>query len=154
VPGTPTYVNNGSPMVGDAGLLHVGARYYDPQVGRFTSSDAVLSEHPYLYCEHEPDAGDPSGMVYIDINIAFTIPVPIGNIPVPFTFGGGFQYGNTRPGGKLGWHPYFNVGLGWPPRLSWSLHSLWDYITPGAFVGYGMYILPASETEGARAEGV
>jgi len=23
-------------------------------VGRFTSRDAVLSEHPYLYCEHEP----------------------------------------------------------------------------------------------------
>jgi len=22
--------------------------------GRFTSRDAVLSEHPYLYCEHEP----------------------------------------------------------------------------------------------------
>jgi RHS repeat-associated protein len=39
---------------GDAGLLHVGARYYDPQVGRFISRDAVLSEHPYLYCEHEP----------------------------------------------------------------------------------------------------
>ncbi|MDW8321237.1 MAG: RHS repeat-associated core domain-containing protein, partial [Armatimonadota bacterium] len=39
---------------GDAGLLHVGARYYDPQVGRFLSRDAVLSEHPYLYCEHEP----------------------------------------------------------------------------------------------------
>ncbi|MGQ9486798.1 MAG: RHS repeat-associated core domain-containing protein [Armatimonadota bacterium] len=38
----------------DAGLLHVGARYYDPQVGRFISRDAVLSEHPYLYCEHEP----------------------------------------------------------------------------------------------------
>ena len=38
---------------GDAGLLHVGARYYDPQVGRFLSRDVVLSEHPYLYCEHE-----------------------------------------------------------------------------------------------------
>jgi len=47
---------------GDAGLLHVGARYYDPQVGRFTSRDAVLSEHPYLYCEHEPvNNADPSG---------------------------------------------------------------------------------------------
>jgi RHS repeat-associated protein len=47
---------------GDAGLLHVGARYYDPQVGRFISRDAVLSEHPYLYCEHEPvNSVDPSG---------------------------------------------------------------------------------------------
>ncbi len=47
---------------GDAGLLHVGARYYDPQVGRFISRDAVLSEHPYLYCEDDPvNAVDPSG---------------------------------------------------------------------------------------------
>ncbi len=47
---------------GDAGLLHVGARFYDPQVGRFISRDAVLSEHPYLYCEHEPvNRVDPSG---------------------------------------------------------------------------------------------
>lgn len=46
----------------DTGLLHVGARYDDPQVGRFISRDAVLSEHPYLYCEHEPVNGaDPSG---------------------------------------------------------------------------------------------
>jgi RHS repeat-associated protein len=49
---------------GDAGLLHVGARYYDPQVGRFVSRDAVLSEHPYLYCEHEPvNSVDPSGNI-------------------------------------------------------------------------------------------
>ncbi len=47
---------------GDAGLLHVGARYYDPQVGRFISRDPVLSEHPYLYCQHEPvNKVDPSG---------------------------------------------------------------------------------------------
>ncbi len=39
---------------GDAGLMHVGARYYDAQVGRFITRDTVLSEHPYLYCEHEP----------------------------------------------------------------------------------------------------
>jgi hypothetical protein len=47
---------------GDAGLMHVGARYYDAQVGRFITRDTVLSEHPYLYCEHEPVSRvDPSG---------------------------------------------------------------------------------------------
>jgi RHS repeat-associated protein len=47
---------------GDAGLVHVGARYYDAQVGRFTSRDTVLTEHPYLYCEHDPvNATDPTG---------------------------------------------------------------------------------------------
>ncbi|MCX6360879.1 MAG: RHS repeat-associated core domain-containing protein [Armatimonadetes bacterium] len=47
---------------GDAGLTHVGARYYDAQVGRFITRDTVLSEHPYLYCEHEPVGFvDPSG---------------------------------------------------------------------------------------------
>jgi RHS repeat-associated protein len=47
---------------GDAGLMHVGARYYDAQVGRFITRDTLLSEHPYLYCEHEPvDHVDPDG---------------------------------------------------------------------------------------------
>ncbi|MCL6476201.1 MAG: RHS repeat-associated core domain-containing protein [Firmicutes bacterium] len=56
---------------GDAGLLHVGARYYDPQVGRFISRDAVLSEHPYLYCEHEPvNHVDPSGRCWVAIAAA------------------------------------------------------------------------------------
>jgi len=49
---------------GDAGLMHVGARYYDAQVGRFITRDTVLSEHPYLYCEHDPvNAVDPSGHI-------------------------------------------------------------------------------------------
>jgi RHS repeat-associated protein len=39
---------------GDAGLMHVGARYYDAQVGRFITRDTVLTEHAYLYCEHDP----------------------------------------------------------------------------------------------------
>jgi RHS repeat-associated protein len=50
---------------GDAGLMHVGARYYDAQVGRFITRDTVLSEHPYLYCEHEPvNSVDPSGHLW------------------------------------------------------------------------------------------
>ena len=47
---------------GDAGLTHVGARYYDAQVGRFVTRDTMLSQHPYLYCEHDPvNCVDPSG---------------------------------------------------------------------------------------------
>ena len=49
---------------GDAGLLKVGCRYYDPQVGAFTTRDTYLDQKPYLYCEHDPvNATDPSGHV-------------------------------------------------------------------------------------------
>jgi RHS repeat-associated protein len=47
---------------GDAGLMHVGARYYDAQVGRFITRDTYRSQKPYLYCEHDPvNAVDPTG---------------------------------------------------------------------------------------------
>jgi RHS repeat-associated protein len=47
---------------GDAGLMHVGARYYDAQVGRFVTRDTVLSEHRYIYCNADPvNAVDPTG---------------------------------------------------------------------------------------------
>jgi RHS repeat-associated protein len=47
---------------GDAGLMHVGARYYDAQVGRFITRETPLLEHLYLYCEYDAVAVvDPSG---------------------------------------------------------------------------------------------
>jgi hypothetical protein len=58
--------------------MHVGARYYDAQVGRFLTRDTVLSEHPYLYCEHEPVSRvDPSGHIpaWIKDIINFNKPV-------------------------------------------------------------------------------
>jgi RHS repeat-associated protein len=55
---------------GDAELMHVRARYYDGQVGRFVSRDKVLSEHPYLYCNADPvNSLDPSGHVVLEISI-------------------------------------------------------------------------------------
>jgi RHS repeat-associated protein len=48
----------------DAGLLQAGARYYDPQVGRFTTRDIVLSQHPYIYCGGDPvNFCDPGGRI-------------------------------------------------------------------------------------------
>ena len=111
----------------------MGARYYDPQVGRFISRDAVLSEHPYLYCEHEPvNAVDPSGRVYVDINISINAGI--------FQVGIGFQWGNTAPGEPPSWHFYVGGGIGGGPLpVSVSFDSSWDYITPGPFVGGGIY---------------
>ncbi|HZP80499.1 MAG TPA: RHS repeat-associated core domain-containing protein, partial [Chthonomonadaceae bacterium] len=49
---------------GDVGLMKVGTRYYDAQVGRFITRDTVLSQQPYLYCNHDPvNWVDPSGHV-------------------------------------------------------------------------------------------
>ena len=74
---------------GDAGLMHVGARYYDAQVGRFITRDTVLSEHPYLYCEHEPVGFvDPSG--HLPGALALAAPLlPIPAVGEALIFAGG-----------------------------------------------------------------
>jgi hypothetical protein len=42
--------------------VHVGARYYDAQVGLFLTRDTYLEQKPYLYCEHDPvNYVDPDG---------------------------------------------------------------------------------------------
>jgi RHS repeat-associated protein len=47
---------------GDAGLMLVGARYYDAQTGIFISRDTYLDEDPYVYCDGDPvNELDPSG---------------------------------------------------------------------------------------------
>jgi len=35
-------------------LYYFGARYYDPEVGRFISPDPLQDEHPYAYCGSDP----------------------------------------------------------------------------------------------------
>jgi RHS repeat-associated protein len=52
---------------GDAGLMLVGARYYDAQVGIFISRDTYLDQLPYGYCNGDPvNAVDPSGHISSD----------------------------------------------------------------------------------------
>jgi RHS repeat-associated protein len=66
---------------GDAGLLYVGARYYEPAVGRWTSADKWLGDiyrplslNRYLYCEDEPvNYVDPSGRVPIMPFVALAV---------------------------------------------------------------------------------
>jgi RHS repeat-associated protein len=50
------------------GLYHLGARYYDSRIGRFTSPDPSGQEkNPYLYAEGDPvNRIDPSGLINWD----------------------------------------------------------------------------------------
>ncbi|MCX6360085.1 MAG: hypothetical protein NT029_09770, partial [Armatimonadetes bacterium] len=123
---------------GDAGLMHVGARYYDAQVGRFITRDTVLSEHPYLYCEHEPvGAVDPSG--HLDIALGMTLGGGAGvgagilvgaawpAVGAPIAAGGGivagyglaWQFGEWLGDGLFGGDP--------PPLPAPSRDDLWRY---------------------------
>jgi len=47
----------------DTGLHYFAARYYDSNIGRFTTTDPVTSNHPYSYVANNPmNMIDPSGM--------------------------------------------------------------------------------------------
>lgn len=59
------------------GLYHFAARYYDPNIGRFTQPDPSGQEkNPYLYAEGDPvNRIDPSGLWSINDTINTTIAV-------------------------------------------------------------------------------
>ena len=101
---------------GDAGLSQVGARYYDPQVGRFVTRDTYLDQKPYLYCEHDPiNSVDPSGHDSSTISLGFgfgevSISIGAGGIhtagglgPTLPGLGGGWSPNNPNPKGSVGW---------------------------------------------------
>ncbi|MGW7399425.1 RHS repeat-associated core domain-containing protein, partial [Streptomyces cyaneofuscatus] len=50
------------------GLYHFAARYYDPNIGRFTTPDpSGQEENPYLYAEGDPvNRIDPTGLLSLD----------------------------------------------------------------------------------------
>jgi hypothetical protein len=96
--------------------MHVGARYYDAQVGRFVTRDTYLNQHPYLYCEHDPvNRIDPAG--HFPWIIVIGVIVIIGGsgcgariMPKPNPGGGGYRgpiFPND-PGYRQQWPSPFN----------------------------------------------
>jgi RHS repeat-associated protein len=71
-PGQPEYTNyqwNGGDALADLGLVHLGARLYDPTLGRFLSRDPLIlpgsgsSTNPYAFALNDPvNFSDPSGL--------------------------------------------------------------------------------------------
>jgi RHS repeat-associated protein len=99
----------------------VGARYYDPQIGRFLTRDTYLDQKPYLYCNHDPiNVTDPSGHMpnLLDKVIGFIENGPGGSLGVflrgvaifaPFWVGAGVavykykkRWKKTNPPGSIG----------------------------------------------------
>jgi uncharacterized protein RhaS with RHS repeats len=84
-------------------VLHIGARWYDPAVGRWISADAYLGELPlpisrnrYLYCHTDPvNYIDPSGLNAIVVGgaIGGTIACPPGAL-VGVTIGAAAMLGD------------------------------------------------------------
>ncbi|WP_456340825.1 RHS repeat-associated core domain-containing protein [Streptomyces solincola] len=85
------------------GLYHYGARYYDPNIGRFTQPDPSGQEkNPYLYAEGDPvNRIDPSGLASQGINLEVC------------AFGGCLGGGvSVNDDGAI--HPSASVGAGTP----------------------------------------
>jgi RHS repeat-associated protein len=86
------YKYNGKPLDANIGLYYYGARYYNPEVGRFVSCDPVMGQienpqtfNPYPYCANNPQT-------YIDPNGEFFwIPILIG-AGIGALAGGGVAY--------------------------------------------------------------
>ena len=67
-PGTTNYENeqwNGGDLLAAFGVVNLGARVYDPVIGRFLSRDPILqAKNPYAFAGNDPvNSSDRSGML-------------------------------------------------------------------------------------------
>jgi len=117
---------------GDDGLMHVGARYYDPLVGRFISADTWLGEigrpqslNRYGYVEDDPvNAVDPDGHDRkIIVNGELDLKV-IGNDVIVKYEDGRFH---------IDVPPVWDIRLGGPTQIDhWDINFTYDMIRWGS----------------------
>ncbi|MFF7849045.1 RHS repeat-associated core domain-containing protein [Streptomyces sp. NPDC007910] len=129
--------------LGPTGLYKMGARYYDPHLGRFTQPDPSGQEtNPYLYATGDPiNHTDPTGLLSFDIGAEGCYWLCIG---------GGVSInedGST--------HPFISFGMGNPggsadaSLASGSADKGW---TGEVSCGYGPFSLSAA-TDGSESVG-
>ena len=75
--GEPILTNNRFSFTGkelDQDLYYFGARYYNPEIGRFNSVDPIKENHPYVYVNNNPlNLVDPEGMNENDLKQNYEI---------------------------------------------------------------------------------
>ena len=94
-------------------LLHVGARWYDPSIGRFVQRDPIGLEggilNMYAYCNGKPAARvDPSGLQFAEW------PFPLIPDPDERPLKPGGLFGGVQISPPLWLGPTVSVGVEWP----------------------------------------
>jgi len=119
-----------------SGLHYFGARYYNSNLGRFTSVDPIKSNHPYVYVSNNPlRYKDPTGEneepVNVDTNIPMTIFTSIFAPDIVIHEGSHALAANLLGVEVEGFKPYHHINDGIPVFGSVYLNSE-DYSEGGA----------------------
>jgi len=103
-------------------LSHVGARWYQPDIGRFVQRDPIGIEgglNGYSYCGNAPSSAiDPDGTEVIDVG------EPLPSNPTPY----------PRPPGMRN-HIVYRPAAPRPPRIPWYKPNLPPTLTAGRLIG-------------------
>nr|WP_232627224.1 RHS repeat-associated core domain-containing protein [Streptomyces alfalfae] len=122
------------------GLYHYAARYYDPNIGRFNSTDPSGQEqNPYLYAEGDPvNRIDPSGLI-------------TGSISGEVCFGVCIGVGGKTDGKEA--KPTLSLGFG-TPGVSGGLSADTGDMESGGSVGVSCGVGPGSVTASTDGKSV
>ncbi|WP_369211725.1 RHS repeat-associated core domain-containing protein [Streptomyces flavofungini] len=122
------------------GLYHYSARYYDPNIGRFTSPDPSGQEqNPYLYAEGDPvNRIDPSGLI-------------TGSISGEVCFGVCIGVGGKTDGEEA--KPTLSLGFG-TPGVSGGLSADTGDMDSGGSIGVSCGVGPGSVTASTDGKSV
>jgi RHS repeat-associated protein len=135
----------GAPSVIDDdsfGLVHVGARWYDPAIGRFIQRDPIGITgglNTYVYCENNPVSGtDPSGAFSMgEVGISMAIGAVVGGI-IGGMSGGVVGAISGTIGGAVGGAAFpFFMAFGEYAMLSGAGSGALGGATGSFFSGYG-----------------
>jgi len=126
----------------DGGLMHVGARYYEVETGRFTTIDPyLLMLNPYLYSMDDPiNFIDPDGYYGVALTIAGGAaivdgPLPIGDIiAIGIVIGIGASIIFARPSigpEDIDWKTGKPKGKGWEKKgKEWHRRKTNEWVHP------------------------
>ncbi|MFC7918363.1 RHS repeat domain-containing protein, partial [Streptomyces sp. NPDC057386] len=114
----------GKPADTNTGLTHIGAREYDPLIGRFISVDPILTPE-----DHEAI----NGYAYAN-NTPIVKSDPTGLIPAPL-------YPNGNCGTDCRAHEHFTMESNGRGGFKWVYHSTVTYSTTVTFSGGGSGVL-------------